>query len=661
MKFLILCLTILSVGVLTAAGEVHAGMDLYGSLKTTETRTRNFVTQAKAAGFSRIIVSLSGGDGSVAWQTPREVYYPPLQGGLFYGYDALESLVTNAHQVGIEVVASVIVSEGGTITRNNPAWAARNASGQTSTGIEFLGDTMSFAYPEARQAKVDVMMDLVNGYDIDGIFLDYARYQYGFGYDQPVLEQLQTNYGFDARTVPVPPVGSPWLGTPEWRLFSALRAQHVQEFVEEFHDFMAHSTNPIPIGTIADARWGMDLDIIHLGRNFPAWTQAGLVDEVWIGNYTETPINQIRSVVNSVRAAVGQDVQLHAALTTWNNFLTTKAQFQAAVREAFLGSADGLFVYREDYLVLNSLWDEAKAANDKLNHFLKPAGGTAYARYQADIAVGVPEGGVDGWVNDGLAMIDQGHYLLQNSSTANSFSRYRATSITPGLIDHMSGYYAIDFKVRPLDDLNLTAGDNLFNLHVQWADAQSIYNVVIDRDSDNADVGILGSINYGANGTSEAIWGIDWSTPRQITIAYHPDDQYFYFYLDGNYVSYVTMNDLRIGNSNPSLQNILIFGDSSDLPGNVSAEWYSIGVYGAGIAGDFDQDGDVDGHDFLVWQRGYSSIYDDSDLADWKNNYGYQPNSMFTALIPEPATFHLLILGISFTFGLRRRTNGSRE
>jgi uncharacterized lipoprotein YddW (UPF0748 family) len=628
-------------------------MDLYADLKPSENLTKNLVNQAKNAGFSRIIVSLSGGDGTVAWQTPREDYYTRFRGPLANGHDALESMVRNAHDAGIEVVASVIVAEGGSITRNNPTWAARDTNGNTSTGVEFLGDTMSFAYSGARQAKVDVMMDLVNGYGIDGVFLDYTRYLYGFGYDQPVLDQLQTNYGFDARTVPVPAVGSPDQGTQEWRLFAEARAQNVQAFVQEFGNAVEQSSNPIPVGTFSDRRWGMDLDINHLGRNFPAWAQAGLVDEVWIGNYNETPLNQIRSAVSSVRTAVGQDVRLSAALTTWSNFFTTKAQFQGAVREAFLGSADGLFVYREDFVTSNSLWDESKAANDKLNHFIEPAGGTAHARYRANVDLNGPQGGVGGWANDGLAMVDQGDFLLQSSSTAGTLSRYRATSITPGLIDHAAGYYAIDFEVRPLGDLNLTGGHNMFNLHVQWADAQSIYNVVIDRDSDNAGVGTLGSLNYGSSGTSKAISGIDWSTPRQITIAYHPDDQNFYFYLDGAYISYITMNSLRIGNSNPSMENTLIFGDSSDLSGNVSAEWYHVGVFGAGIAGDFDQDGDVDGRDFLEWQRGYGTLYDDMDLANWKNNFGYQLSSTFTATVPEPAMAVLLIPALAAICGQR--------
>jgi hypothetical protein len=68
----------------------------------------------------------------------------------------------------------------------------------------------------------------------------------------------------------------------------------------------------------------------------------------------------------------------------------------------------------------------------------------------------------------------------------------------------------------------------------------------------------------------------------------------------------------------------------------------------AGTPGDFDQDGDVDGRDFLMWQRN-SAV---GDLADWQANYGASGASSSTA-VPEPgvAVFCVLIAPLV----LRRR------
>lgn len=66
--------------------------------------------------------------------------------------------------------------------------------------------------------------------------------------------------------------------------------------------------------------------------------------------------------------------------------------------------------------------------------------------------------------------------------------------------------------------------------------------------------------------------------------------------------------------------------------------------------GDFDTDGDVDGGDFLLWQRGFGAPYDAADLADWKANFGSTPA---IGVIPEPSTALLSICALA-GFALRR-------
>lgn len=68
--------------------------------------------------------------------------------------------------------------------------------------------------------------------------------------------------------------------------------------------------------------------------------------------------------------------------------------------------------------------------------------------------------------------------------------------------------------------------------------------------------------------------------------------------------------------------------------------------------GDFDADGDVDGSDFLEWQRGFGNPYQMSDLVDWQANYGAIreiPPGIQT--VPEPQGLMIvgcLLLGFIF-------------
>ena len=70
------------------------------------------------------------------------------------------------------------------------------------------------------------------------------------------------------------------------------------------------------------------------------------------------------------------------------------------------------------------------------------------------------------------------------------------------------------------------------------------------------------------------------------------------------------------------------------------------------LPGDFDLDFDVDGCDFLKWQQGESpNPLSQSDLNDWQTNFGnvVSPITAASAMVPEPATWMMLMLGMAVT------------
>jgi len=69
------------------------------------------------------------------------------------------------------------------------------------------------------------------------------------------------------------------------------------------------------------------------------------------------------------------------------------------------------------------------------------------------------------------------------------------------------------------------------------------------------------------------------------------------------------------------------------------------------LAGDFDLDGDVDGKDFLLWQRNPGV----GNLADWQDNFGMSiPAVAAASAVPEPSTGFLLVLGMVTMLAGRR-------
>jgi T5SS/PEP-CTERM-associated repeat protein len=74
------------------------------------------------------------------------------------------------------------------------------------------------------------------------------------------------------------------------------------------------------------------------------------------------------------------------------------------------------------------------------------------------------------------------------------------------------------------------------------------------------------------------------------------------------------------------------------------------------IDGDFDLDGDVDGNDFLAWQRGDSpNLGSAADLAAWRGNFGFPGLTPAGKSIPEPRSGWLAAIGAMFALLPQRR------
>lgn len=86
----------------------------------------------------------------------------------------------------------------------------------------------------------------------------------------------------------------------------------------------------------------------------------------------------------------------------------------------------------------------------------------------------------------------------------------------------------------------------------------------------------------------------------------------------------------------------------------------SILVQEPGLSADFDSDGDVDGSDFLIWQRGYGNqngvarsdgdangdgLVDAADLGLWRNQFSGAVSGRSAVAVPEPSTLALLLFG----------------
>jgi hypothetical protein len=75
------------------------------------------------------------------------------------------------------------------------------------------------------------------------------------------------------------------------------------------------------------------------------------------------------------------------------------------------------------------------------------------------------------------------------------------------------------------------------------------------------------------------------------------------------------------------------------------------------LPGDFDLDSDVDGADFLAWQRGESyNPLSAEDLADWEDQFGTTSVLSSSTSVPEPTSIMLLLAAFACSLPRRRLT-----
>jgi hypothetical protein len=102
--------------------------------------------------------------------------------------------------------------------------------------------------------------------------------------------------------------------------------------------------------------------------------------------------------------------------------------------------------------------------------------------------------------------------------------------------------------------------------------------------------------------------------------------------------------------------------DDGDGYGYWRTSSYITGYKALNPLGDFDGDGDVDGRDLLVWQRGGSpNPLSVTDLSNWQTNFGVAGFQASLSALPEPAAITLWLFTSLVLFVARNRKSAYRD
>jgi uncharacterized lipoprotein YddW (UPF0748 family) len=291
------------------------------------------VTNAKASKANALFVQVRRrGD---AWYL-HSLEPPPDFVSIAAGFDPLQDMINEAHGNGIEVHAFVIMGaiwnknpnfapsptlgaptnpnhvfnlHGGydpatqTIVPDPENWLTRTLLPDGAGGISFQGHRfgsdfwLDFGHPDAEANTVDVLMRLVENYDIDGLHLDRIRYpEFGVSGQTPATG---TNVGYNATSIArfqsyqgvpgsAPPPAQNDPAWSQWRrdqVTNVVRRIYLNAIARKPHLKISAALIAFGGTGAAESAWTAAEAYWRVYQDWRAWAEEGILDLAIPMNY----------------------------------------------------------------------------------------------------------------------------------------------------------------------------------------------------------------------------------------------------------------------------------------------------------------------------------------------------------------------------------------
>lgn len=333
-------LALLSLGLLALAGEpIAAQTELRGTWVARDgltSRAKIIATldQLATANINLVCVNVWSRGFTIH---PSDVLFAACgqrQDPTFVGRDPLAEFVLEAHRRGIEVEAWFEYgfqfgwsgwfpgpTGVGPVLTANPNWIARdqNNNSQVPDGGGGFFTWAIHQHPDVRRFLLDLAVELVDRYDVDGVQFDRVRYP-------------STDFGYDATTRALyqAATGQPPPSNPNLSAWKRWRADGLTAFCVELYDAVKARR---PDVRVTNAPVIMPLSYDSFLQDWPDWLVAGALDLVYpqvyrttIGSYTTTldaqlqitrPVDRAR-IAPGIRAITGTPTSAVVAMVGAN-------------------------------------------------------------------------------------------------------------------------------------------------------------------------------------------------------------------------------------------------------------------------------------------------------------------------------------------------------
>ncbi len=201
------------------------------------------------------------------------------------GFDPLAVIIDEAHRLNIEVHPWVWVfcagysHQFGPLLVEHPEWIELDQEGRAFSNWEYGTAWVNSSHLGARKYLLNLFYELITEYDLDGLNVDYLRYNedrighFGFSDYSKTAFKKATNLDLDSIII----------GSPDWIKFNEWREENINSFLREIN-LMLKSTKP---KLLISTSVSMDLNYARseVMQNWKHWADNGYIDFVKAMDY----------------------------------------------------------------------------------------------------------------------------------------------------------------------------------------------------------------------------------------------------------------------------------------------------------------------------------------------------------------------------------------
>lgn len=352
----------------------------------TKANIKHFMDLIEEAGFNEIIVEVKTMQGKALYFSDILEYQTEANGvTVNRDWDYLQYFIDQAHQRGMTILAASTV-----MPDYRPEWEQYCCIEHLPEGLISIKKSkdgmfpfLNPVYPEVRELVMSVCEEIVRKYDVDGLVLDYCRYQNANSdfseASKKAFEEYAgvkcTNFPYDIYYYPEGETDKgEYKPSTHYNKWIEWRSSVIQGYVKEIRDRIKAIKPDISLQYWAAAWWPLPATAQNWASqkytNFPYWWStkdyyktgfADYLDVFQNGAYYSkvTPMWENGTIANALYQG---DAIIKDACQHYSSFSVASSTFDVkeATKYSYL-NADGVMIFELCYMVKYDWWDEVKA------------------------------------------------------------------------------------------------------------------------------------------------------------------------------------------------------------------------------------------------------------------------------------------------------------